>query len=132
MSLQDPIADFLTRIRNGQMVRKKSVSMPSSKIKTALAEILKQEGYIFGYSVSHDNPKKPVLDVQLKYFEGRSVIEEINRVSRPGLRIYKATEELPVVKGGLGVAIISTCQGMMTNKAARGLGIGGEVVCTVS
>lgn len=132
MSLQDPIADFLTRIRNGQMVRKKSVSMPSSTIKTALAKILCDEGYILGYNVNEASPKKPVLDIQLKYFEGRAVIEEINRVSRPGLRIYKASEELPVIKGGLGVAIISTCQGMMTNKVARGLGIGGEVICTVS
>ena len=132
MSLQDPISDFLTRLRNGQMVSKKLVSMPSSKIKTALAKILNDEGYISGYQVNQENPKKPVLDVQLKYFEGRAVIEEVHRVSRPSLRIYKSSEKLPVVKGGLGVAIISTCQGMMSDKTARKLGIGGEVVCTVS
>jgi len=132
MSLQDPISDFLTRIRNGQMVHKKLVSMPGSKKKAALAKVLNDEGYISGYQINQENPKKPVLDIQLKYFEGRPVIEEINRVSRPSLRVYKSSEKLPVIKGGLGVAIISTCQGVMTDKAARKLGIGGEVVCTVS
>lgn len=132
MSLQDPISDFLTRIRNGQMVHKKLVSMPGSKTKVALAKVLNDEGYISGYQINQENPKKPVLDIQLKYFEGRPVIEEISRVSRPSLRVYKSSEKLPVIKGGLGVAIISTCQGVMTDKEARKLGIGGEVVCTVS
>lgn len=132
MSLQDPISDFLTRIRNGQMVHKKLVSMPGSKTKAALAKVLNDEGYISGYQINQENPKKPVLDIQLKYFEGRPVIEEINRVSRPSLRVYKSSEKLPVIKGGLGVAVISTCQGVMTDKTARKLGIGGEVVFTVS
>ena len=132
MSLQDPISDFLTRIRNGQMVHKKSVAMPSSKMKVALAKVLDDEGFIAGFDLDQTNAVKPTLTIKLKYFEGRAVIETLDRISRPSLRIYKASEDLPVVKGGLGVAIISTCQGVMTDKSARKLGIGGEVVCTVS
>ncbi|RMH46615.1 MAG: 30S ribosomal protein S8 [Gammaproteobacteria bacterium] len=129
MSMQDPIADMLTRIRNGQAAGKKEVSMPSSKLKANIARVLKEEGYIVDYSVS-EGPK-PVLTVVLKYFEGRPVIEKIERVSRPGLRIYRKANELPKVLGGLGIAIISTSKGLMTDKAARKAGHGGEVICTV-
>ena len=129
MSMQDTLADMLTRIRNGHMAEKQAVSMPSSKMKVSVAEVLKAEGYITDYSVEGD--AKPVLNVELKYFEGKPVIEEIKRVSRPGLRIYKGAGELPKVAGGLGVAIISTNKGVMTDRAARAAGVGGEVICTV-
>lgn len=129
MSMQDTLADMLTRIRNGHMAEKQVVSMPSSKMKVSVAEVLKAEGYITDYSVESGN--KPVLSIELKYFEGKPVIEEIKRVSRPGLRIYKSANELPKVSGGLGVAIISTNKGVMTDRAARNAGVGGEVVCTV-
>ena len=129
MSLQDPIADLFTRIRNGQSAKKVSVSMPTSKLKVAVAKVLKEEGYITDYSVEGD--AKPVLNVELKYFEGKPVIEEIKRVSRPGLRIYKGAADLPKVAGGLGVAIVSTNKGVMTDRAARAAGVGGEVICTV-
>lgn len=130
MSMQDPIADMFTRIRNGQSANKVAVNMPSSKMKVALAELLKSEGYIADYSATSD--VKPSLDITLKYFEGKPVIETIKRVSRPGLRIYKSNNDLPKVMGGLGVAIVSTSQGLMSDRAARKAGIGGEVICFVS
>jgi small subunit ribosomal protein S8 len=124
--MQDPIADMFTRVRNGQMSNKVTVAMPSSKLKTALAELLKSEGFIAGYEVTGDVKKE--LNVTLKYFEGKPVIETIKRVSRPGLRIYKKTSELPKVMGGLGIAIVSTSKGLMTDRAARKAGIGGEII----
>jgi small subunit ribosomal protein S8 len=124
--MQDPIADMFTRVRNGQMSNKKAVTMPSSKLKTAIADLLKSEGFIADYQVSGDVQKE--LNVTLKYFEGKPVIETIKRVSRPGLRIYKKTNELPKVMGGLGVAIVSTLKGLMTDRAARKAGIGGEII----
>ncbi len=130
MSMQDTLADMLTRIRNGQMATKPSVTMPSSKMKVSVARVLKDEGYIGGYSVSED-AIKPILTVDLKYFEGRPVIEEIKRASRPGLRLYKSQNDLPKVRAGLGVSIISTSKGVMTDKAAKAAGVGGEVICTV-
>ncbi|MGS2718949.1 30S ribosomal protein S8 [Paraglaciecola aestuariivivens] len=126
MSMQDPIADMFTRVRNGQMAYKVSVSMPSSKVRVAIAAVLKEEGYITDFTVSGD--VKPVLEVTLKYFEGKKVIESIERVSRPGLRIYKKKDELPKVMGGLGVAIVSTSKGVMTDRAARKAGMGGEII----
>lgn len=129
MSMQDTLADMFTRIRNGQMAEKVSVSMPSSKMKVSLAEVLKQEGFITGFSIEEGT--KPTLTVELKYFEGKPVIEAIQRVSRPSLRQYKNANELPKVSNGLGVAIISTSKGVMTDRAAREAGIGGEVICTV-
>ena len=129
MSMQDTVADMLTRIRNGQMAEKVAVTMPSSKMKVSLAEVLKQEGFITDFSIEGD--VKPTLTVELKYFEGQPVIEKIKRVSRPGLRIYKNADELPKVSNGLGVALISTSKGIMTDRSAREAGIGGEVICTV-
>jgi len=129
MSLQDPVSDMLTRVRNAQKARKVNVSMPSSKQKQAIAEVLKAEGYITDYSVEGD--AKKTLTIELKYFQGEPVIEEIKRVSRPGLRIFKSKDELPSVNGGLGIAIISTSKGVMTEKQARASGNGGEVICTV-
>jgi small subunit ribosomal protein S8 len=126
MSMQDPIADMFTRVRNGQMASKVSVIMPSSKVRVAIAAVLKEEGYVTGFAVSGD--VKPVLEVTLKYFEGKKVIESIERVSRPGLRIYKKKDELPKVMGGLGVAIVSTSKGVMTDRAARKAGMGGEII----
>ena len=131
MSMTDPIADMLTRIRNGQASEKAQVSMPSSKLKTSIAEVLKSEGYIEGYKVE-ENGVKPVLFVDLKYYEGKPVIATIKRASRPGVRMYKQKDELPKVDGGLGVAIISTPNGVMTDRAARSAGVGGEVICYVS
>ena len=130
MSMQDPIADMFTRIRNGQMAEKVSVMMPSSKLRVAIAKVLKEEGYITDFAVAGD--VKPVMEVTLKYFEGKKVIESIERVSRPGLRIYKKKDELPKVMGGLGVAIVSTSKGVMTDRAARKAGHGGEVICFVA
>lgn len=130
MSMSDPIADLLTRIRNAQMAHKPTVDCPSSKIKLAILEVLQQEGYINSFSVSEDKVK-PVLTVDLKYFNGKSVIEEIHRASKPGLRIYSPKGELPEVRAGLGVAIVSTNKGVMTGKSASAAGIGGEVLCTV-
>jgi small subunit ribosomal protein S8 len=127
--MQDTLSDMLTRIRNGHMAEKQAVSMPSSKVKVSIAQVLKDEGYITEFSVEGD--VKPVLNVELKYFEGKPVIEEIKRVSRPGLRIYKNANELPQVSNGLGVAIISTSKGVMADRAARSAGVGGEVICTV-
>ncbi|WP_163835699.1 30S ribosomal protein S8 [Spartinivicinus ruber] len=129
MSMQDPLADMLTRIRNAQMAEKTSVSMPSSKVKVAVANVLKEEGYIETYQVEGD--AKPVLNIGLKYFQGKPVIEELKRVSRPGLRAYAGKEELPKVNGGLGIAIVSTNKGVMTDRAARAAGVGGEILCTV-
>ncbi len=130
MSMQDPIADMLARIRNAQMAEKLSVSMPSSKSKAAIAKVLQQEGYVDGFQVESEGAKS-VLTIQLRYFDGKPVIEEIQRVSRPGLRAYKGCDELPSVRGGLGVAIVSTNKGVITDKQARQAGIGGEVLCTV-
>jgi small subunit ribosomal protein S8 len=127
--MQDPLADMLTRIRNAQMAEKSSVSMPAAKLKVAVAKVLTEEGYVAGYDVQGDT--KPVLSIELKYFEGRPVIEVIKRVSRPGLRQYKSVDQIPKVKGGLGVSIVSTNKGVMTDRAARAAGIGGEVLCTV-
>lgn len=129
MSMQDPLADMLTRIRNAQMAEKTVVSMPSSKLKAAVANVLKDEGYIADFQVSGD--AKQQLSIELKYFEGKPVIEELKRVSRPGLRQYKGVEQLPKVRGGLGVSIVSTNKGVMTDRAARAAGVGGEVLCTV-
>ena len=126
MSMQDPIADMFTRIRNGQMAQKVSVTMPSSKVRVSICEVLKSEGYITDFAASGD--VKPVLEVTLKYFEGKQVIDTIERVSRPGLRIYKKKDELPKVMGGLGVAIVSTSKGVMTDRAARNAGMGGEII----
>lgn len=131
MSMTDPIADLLTRIRNGQAARKKQVSMPSSKAKRAIAEVLKNEGYITDYGVSEADGKA-VLTIDLKYFQDRPVIETIQRVSRPGLRVYRGKDELPTVRGGLGVAIVSTPRGVMSDRAARAAGHGGEVLCIVA
>lgn len=131
MSMNDPIADMLTRIRNGQKARKRSVTMPASKEKAAVARVLKDEGYIVDYSTSEEG-KKASLTVELKYFEGRPVIEHIQRVSKPGLRIFRGKEELPKVQGGLGVAVVSTSAGVMSDRQAREHGIGGEVLCIVS
>ncbi|MBT3528043.1 MAG: 30S ribosomal protein S8 [Porticoccaceae bacterium] len=129
MSMQDPISDMLTRIRNAHHRSKPDVVMPSSKLKASLAKVLQDEGYISGFSVSDE--VKPSLTVELKYFEGKPVIEEINRASKPSLRVYAGTKDLPKVRSGLGVAIVSTSQGVMTDRAARAAGIGGEVLCTV-
>ena len=131
MSMSDPIADMLTRIRNAQMVEKTSVAMPSSKLKVAIAQVLKDEGYIENFAVVGE-PAKPQLEVTLKYYAGRPVIERIERVSRPGLRIYKGRHDIPSVKNGLGVAIVTTPQGVMTDRKARASGIGGEVLCYVA
>lgn len=131
MTMTDPISDMLTRIRNGQKARKISVLMPASKAKEAVASVLKDEGYITGFSVDGEGATKE-LSVELKYFEGVPVIERIQRASRPGLRIYRGKERLPKVLGGLGVAIVSTSAGVMSDRQAREKGIGGEVICIVS
>nr|WP_320166929.1 30S ribosomal protein S8 [uncultured Methylophaga sp.] len=131
MSMTDPIADMLTRIRNAQQANKVDVKMPSSKVKISIAKVLEGEGYISSFNVS-DVEGKSILTVTLKYFEGKPVIAEINRVSRPGLRVYKSADELPRVVGGLGVAIVSTSKGVMADRKARALGQGGEVLCAVS
>jgi small subunit ribosomal protein S8 len=131
MSMNDPISDMLTRIRNAQQAEKESVSMPSSKLKVAIAKVLKDEGYIEDFAVRGE-ASKPVLEVELKYYAGSPVIEKIERVSRPGLRIYKPSRDIPNVMNGLGVAIVSTSKGVMTDRKARGMGIGGEVLCIVA
>ena len=131
MSMSDPIADMLTRIRNGQAAGKASVRMPASKQKTAIAQVLKDEGYIADFT-SAELDGKPAIEVALKYFQGSPVIEFVKRVSRPGLRIYKSREELPKVRGGLGIAIISTSKGVMTDREARKQGHGGEVIAFVA
>lgn len=129
MSLQDPLADMLTRIRNAQQANKTSVSMPASKLKASVAQVLTDEGYVAGFEVSQE--AKPQLTIDLKYFEGQAVIETIERVSRPGRRVYTGKSDIPQVNGGLGVAIVSTSQGVMTDRQARTNGVGGEVLCTV-
>jgi len=126
MSMQDPIADMFTRIRNAQAANKVAVKMPASKQKEAIAKVLQEEGYITGYKV--ESGVKPELEVTLKYFDGKAVIESLQRVSRPGLRIYKKRNELPKVMGGLGIAVVSTSKGLMTDRAARKAGLGGEVI----
>ncbi|KGM08265.1 SSU ribosomal protein S8p (S15Ae) [Methylophaga thiooxydans] len=131
MSMTDPIADMLTRIRNAQQANKVDVSMPSSKVKISIAQVLQEEGYISSFN-SSEVEGKATLTVTLKYFEGKSVISEISRVSRPGLRVYKSANELPRIIGGLGVAIVSTSKGVMADRKARALGQGGEVLCAVS
>jgi len=131
MSMTDPLADMITRIRNGQAAGKSEVAMPSSKVKTAVCRVLKDEGYILDYRVSEDTGKS-VLVVQLKYYKGQPVIEQFERVSKPGRRIYRSKEKLPMVLGGLGTAIVSTSNGVMTDKDARDGGHGGEVLCLVS
>jgi small subunit ribosomal protein S8 len=131
MSMSDPIADMLTRIRNAQAVAKAAVLMPSSKLKVAIAQVLKDEGYIDGFAIK-DNAGKHELEVALKYYAGRPVIERIERVSRPGLRIYKGRDAIPQVMNGLGVAIVTTPKGVMTDRKARQTGVGGEVLCYVA
>ena len=128
MSMSDPIADMLTRIRNAQMVEKATVSMPASKLKAAIAQVLKDEGYIDGFKVVNDAGKNQ-LEIALKYYAGRPVIERIERVSKPGLRIYRGRDALPQVMNGLGVAIVTTPKGVMTDRKARATGVGGEVLC---
>ena len=129
MSLQDPISDMLTRVRNAQKAHKVSVVMPSSKQKVSVATVLKDEGYITDFKVSEDLKKE--LTIELKYYQGKPVIESIKRISRPGLRIFKAKDELPLVNGGLGISIISTSRGLMTDRQAKAAGHGGEVICLV-
>jgi len=131
MSMSDPIADMLTRIRNAQAVAKVAVTMPSSKLKVAIAQVLKDEGYIEGFAI-RDNEGKHELEVALKYYAGRPVIERIERVSRPGLRVYKGRDSIPQVMNGLGVAIVTTPRGVMTDRKARQTGVGGEVLCYVA
>ena len=129
MTMQDPIADLLTRIRNAQLAGHESVLIPHSKLKGEIIRVLKEEGYIETYGVSDD--VKPLIEVTLKYSKGVPVIEKLKRVSRPGLRIYKDSDNVPTVNGGLGVAIVSTNKGVMTDRLARKEGVGGEVICTV-
>lgn len=130
MSMQNPIADMLTRIRNGQAAEKIAITMPSSKLKVAIANVLKEEGFVENVEVTEG--AKAELSITLKYFEGKPVVESIQRVSRPGLRIYKGKDELPKVMGGLGIAVISTSQGVMTDRSARKAGLGGEIICYVA
>jgi small subunit ribosomal protein S8 len=129
--MTDPIADFLTRIRNGQAAGKARVCMPASRLKSAIAQVLKDEGYIGAFSTSEEDGK-PVLAIELKYYEGRPVIEKIQRASRPGLRLYKGKGEIPSIQNGLGIAIVSTSKGVMSDRQARAAGEGGEVLCIVS
>ncbi|HET9338331.1 MAG TPA: 30S ribosomal protein S8 [Casimicrobiaceae bacterium] len=131
MSMTDPIADMLTRIRNAQMIERATVEMPSSKVKVAIAKVLKDEGYIDGFKLGGESAK-PVLEIALRYHAGRPVIEKIERVSSPGLRIYRGKDEIPRVMNGLGIAIVSTSQGVMTDRKARATGVGGEVLCIVA
>ncbi len=131
MSMQDPVSDMLTRIRNAQMARHVDVRLPSSKIKVAIAKVLYEEGYITSFQVDTTEAQKPVLHIELKFYQHQPVIASLKRISRPGLRIFRSHQELPKVKGGLGVAIISTPKGVMTDGAARAQGVGGEVLCEV-
>ena len=132
MSMTDPVADMLTRIRNGQHIGLESVSMPASNLKASIARVLTEEGYLGGFEIEDTEGNKRSLTVKLRYFDGKPVIESIRKVSRPGLRIYKGKDELPSVMGGLGVAIVSTSQGVMSDRQARANGHGGEVLCTVA
>ena len=132
MSMSDPISDMLTRIRNAQMAEKTSVIMPSSKLKVAIAEVLKDEGYVDGFNIIKGEGGKATLEIGLKYYSGRPVIEKIQRISRPGLRIYKGSDDIQKVMNGLGIAIVSTSKGLMTDRKARANGIGGEVLCVVA
>jgi len=132
MSMSDPISDMLTRIRNAQLAEKTTVAMPSSKLKVAIAELLKDEGYVDGFNVIAGDGGKATLEIGLKYYSGRPVIETIQRVSRPGLRVYKGSQDIPKMMNGLGVAIVSTSKGLMTDRKARANGIGGEVLCVVA
>lgn len=129
MTMQDPLADMLTRIRNAQTAKLKNVTMPSSNTKVSIAKVLQEEGYVGEFDVSAEG--KPLLTIELKYYQGKPVIEEIQRVSRPGLRRYRGADEIPTVKGGLGIIILSTNKGLMTDRAARAAGIGGELLCSV-
>jgi len=129
MTMQDPLSDMITRIRNANLREKVSVAMPSSKVKVSVAKVLKDEGYILNYKVTED--KKPVLEIDLKYYDGKPVIEEITRSSKPSLRVYSSAKDLPKVKSGLGVAIVSTSKGVMSDRSARSNGVGGEILCTV-
>ena len=129
MTMQDPLSDMITRIRNANLREKVSVAMPSSKVKVSVAKVLKDEGYILNYKVTED--KKPVLEIDLKYYDGKPVIEEITRSSKPSLRVYSSSKDLPKVKSGLGVAIVSTSRGVMSDRSARSNGVGGEILCTV-
>jgi len=131
MSMTDPIADLLTRIRNGQTARKAEITMDSSKVKTAIVRVLKDEGYVTDFRIANDGGK-PLLTIGLKYFDGKPVIDRLERVSRPGLRIYRGKDELPKVLGGMGTVIVSTPKGVMTDKQARSIGQGGEVLCIVA
>ena len=131
MTMQDPLADMLTRIRNAQQVKIKEITMPSSSTKVSVAEVLKQEGFIENFEASSNKEGKAILSIVLKYFEGRPVIEEIKRLSRPGLRQYKHKDAIPEIRGGLGVIILSTNKGVMTDRAARQQGVGGELLCSV-
>ena len=131
MSMSDPIADMLTRIRNGQQARKVSVSMPAATLKSSIAQVLQDEGYVSGFT-TESVEGKPTLTVTLKYFDGKPVIDDIKRISRPGLRQYSSVTDIPVVMGGLGIAIVSTSHGVMTGKQATAQGFGGEIICTVS
>ena len=131
MSINDPIGDFLTRIRNGQMARKKTITSPSSTVRVNIAAVLKDEGYIADFAVASEGKKKTIT-VTLKYYQGKPVIERIDRISTPSLRVYKGKSEVPKVLGGLGIAILTTPQGMLSDKKARAAGIGGEVLCIVS
>ena len=130
MSMHDPISDMLTRIRNAQRANKAVVAMPSSKLKKAIAQVLKEEGYVEDYTISAD--AKPVLEIQLKYYSGKPVIDQIKRVSRPGLRVYKPSNQIPAVMNGLGIAIVSTSRGVMTDRKVRSEGVGGELLCIVA
>ena len=132
MSMSDPISDMLTRIRNAQMAEKVTVVMPSSKIKAAIAKVLQDEGYVDGFNVISGEGGKNMLEIGLKYYSGRPVIENIQRISRPGLRVYKGSDDIPKVMNGLGIAIVSTSKGLMTDRKARANGIGGEVLCVVA
>lgn len=131
MSMQDPVADMLTRIRNGQAANKVQVTMPSSRLKIAIVEVLKKEGFIENFTIEGNNAN-PTLVIVLKYYQGKPVVERIERVSRPGLRIYKKRDALPKVMGGMGIAVISTSKGVITDRAARQAGLGGEVICYVA
>ena len=131
MTMQDPLADLLTRIRNAQQAKITDIEMPCSTTKVSVAKVLKEEGYIADYSVSEAEKEKRLLNISLRYFEGKAVIEEIKRISSPGLRRYRSKDDIPVIRGGLGIIILSTNKGVMTDRAARAAGVGGELLCSV-